>query len=199
MEVLLHTFTPSAVPCITSKTQTHIVQITDVLFNFAPRLGRLFKTSPSNYLVIVNSARGEVWEEYDLKPTLYFYPERDFLGGWWTSKKTKDMLHDEFPGEIKLKPDAYSRVVSQLEKDSRFLCSMEAIDYSLFMLSRKSREHETPGTIRDALGEWEYRFAILDFFTGSKMVKTKLMKAGIGMFGHRDMTTTAPVRPRMTS
>lgn len=174
---------------------TYIVHITDVLFNFAPRLARLFKTSPSNYLVMVNSAQGEGWEEYDLKPTSYFYPERDFLGGRWTSEKTKEMLHDEFPGEIKLTREVYDRVMSQLEKDSVFLCSMEAIDYSLFLLRRKCGEVATPGTVRDASREWEYRFTILDFFTSTKMVRTKLMKVGIGMLGHGDMTITAPVRP----
>jgi Phosphatidylinositol-4-phosphate 5-Kinase len=131
---------------------TYIVHITDVLLNFTPRLGRLFKTSHANHLALDNSARSEGWEEYDLKPKLYFYLERDFLGGWWTSEKTKEMLHDGFPGEIKLMREVYNGVLSQLGKDSEFLCSMEAIDYSLFTLRRKCGEHKKPGTRDERVG-----------------------------------------------
>jgi hypothetical protein len=45
----------------------------------------------------------------------------------------------------------------------------------------------------DSNGEWEYKFTILDFFTSTKMGRTKAMKVGIRVLGHGDMTITAPV------
>jgi hypothetical protein len=48
----------------------------------------------------------------------------------------------------------------------------------------------------DAEGEWEYKFTILDYFTSTKMARTKAMKVGIRALGHGDMTITAPVTRR---
>jgi len=45
----------------------------------------------------------------------------------------------------------------------------------------------------DALGEWEYKFTILDFFVSTKMARTKAMGVGIRMLGHGDMTITTKV------
>lgn len=149
---------------------------------------------------MVNSTSNE-WEDYDLKPTAYFYPERDFLGGRLTSQKTKEKLHDEFPGEITLTREIYDRVLRQLDKDTAFLCDMNVVDYSCFVVQRRvgrissdgTGTTETSGWIIDALGEWEYRFTILDFFTSAKMIRIKAMKVGIDMLGHGDMTITASV------
>jgi len=121
---------------------SHIVHITDALFSFSPRLGRMLKTSPSNFLVMVNSKLGDGWEDYDLKPTNYFFPERDFLGGKLASEKTKEQLHDEFHGEIQLDKEVYELLCKQLDEDSKFLCDMEAIDYSLFVIRRKHGKYE---------------------------------------------------------
>jgi Phosphatidylinositol-4-phosphate 5-Kinase len=181
-----------------------ICRITDALYNFSPRLGRYLRSCSSNFLVMVNEKTGDEWETFDLKPTNYFFPERDFLGGMLTSEKTKEKLHDEFQGEIGLKRKDYDELLSQLEEDSKFLEEMEAIDYSLFVLRRKCGE--VKGTffvleanvdgaevIIDAEGKWEYKFTILDFFTSTKMMRTKAMRFGVGMLGHGDMTITAPV------
>jgi len=100
------------------------------------------KTSPSNFFVMVNSKVGEGWEDYDLKPTNYFFPERDFLGGKLTSEKTKEQLLDEFHGEIQLDKGVYELLCKQLDEDSKFLCHMEAIDYSLFVIRRKHGQFE---------------------------------------------------------
>jgi hypothetical protein len=45
----------------------------------------------------------------------------------------------------------------------------------------------------DALGEWEYKFTILDFFVSTKMTRTKAMRFGVRMLGHGDMTITTKV------
>jgi hypothetical protein len=180
---------------------------TDVLFNFAPRLGRILGTSCSNWLMMENVKEGEGWEDYDLKPTNYFYPERDFLGGKMTSEKTKDKLFNEFEGRIRLRRAGYDALVQQLEEDSEFLCDLKGIDYSLFVLGRRHTPNKegkfwsfamlmyvaASGIVIDSNGEWEYKFTVLDLFTSAKMARTKAMKVGIRALGHGDMTITAPV------
>ena len=84
-----------------------------------------------------NAKEGEGWEDYDLKPTNYFYPERDFLGGKIASEKTKDKLFDEFEGRIPLHREVCDTLLQQLEEDSKFLCDHKVIDYSLFVLRRR--------------------------------------------------------------
>jgi len=96
---------------------------------------------------MVNSKVGEGSEDYDLKPTNFFFPERDFLGGKLTSEKTKQKLHDEFEGEIVLEQEAYNTLLKQLEEDSAFLCDMKAIDYSLFVIRRKYKKQHDDGII----------------------------------------------------
>jgi hypothetical protein len=125
-----------------SHPATYIAHITDVLFNFSPRLGHFLGTSASNFLIMENiqrdSSEGD-WEDYDLKPSDYFFPERDFMGGVLSTEETKEKLHDEFDGTIPLSKGTYDRLVRQLEEDSRFLCQMDVVDYSLFMLRRKHK------------------------------------------------------------
>jgi Phosphatidylinositol-4-phosphate 5-Kinase len=123
-----------------SHPDSKIGHITDALFNFAPRLGQILGTSCSNWLIMENAKVGDGWEDYDLKPTNYFYPERDFLGGKITSEKTKDKLFDEFEGRIRLHRAEYEVLVQQLDEDSQFLCEHKAIDYSLFVLRRRYKQ-----------------------------------------------------------
>jgi hypothetical protein len=87
-----------------------------------------------------NAKEGEGWEDYDLKPTNYFYPERDFLGGKIASEKTKDKLFDEFEGRIPLHREVCDTLLQQLEEDSKFLCYHKVIDYSLFVLRRRHHD-----------------------------------------------------------
>ena len=125
-----------------SHPESEIVHMTDALFNFAPRLGRILRTSPSNFLIMENSREGEGWEDYDLKPTNYFYPERDFLGGKLTSQEHKERLHDIFEGHIDLHAKEYEKLMKSLEEDAQFLSDMEAIDYSLFVIRRKHGKYD---------------------------------------------------------
>jgi len=128
-----------------SHPATYIVHITDVLFNFSPRLGRLLGTSASHFLIMENiqNEDGE-WEDFDLKPSDYFFPERDFMGGALATKETKDKLHDEFEGSVPLESKTYKTLIRQLEDDSRFLCGMDVVDYSLFMIRRKLKDRISP-------------------------------------------------------
>jgi|SRR5579862_3606186 len=125
-----------------SHPESKIVHMTDALYNFSPRLGRILRTSPSNFLIMENSRDGDGWEDYDLKPTNYFYPERDFLGGKLTSQEHKEQLHDIFEGHIELHDREYKALMKTLEEDSKFLCDMEAIDYSLFVIRRRHGKYQ---------------------------------------------------------
>ncbi|KAH8668626.1 hypothetical protein BX600DRAFT_435151 [Xylariales sp. PMI_506] len=74
------------------------------------------------------------WESWDLKPTSYFYPERDVAGGSLTSEATKSRLADEFDGKIRLTLDQAEEFKAQLQKDTKLLADCNAVDYSLFLV-----------------------------------------------------------------
>jgi hypothetical protein len=85
------------------------------------------------------------------------------------------------------------------------LYHIEAINYSLFVERRKPGKYggyslcsshltlDGAAVVLDALGEWEYKFTIPDFFISTKMARTKAMRFGIRMLGHGDMTITTKV------
>lgn len=81
------------------------------------------------------------WESWDLKPTSYFYPERDVAGGALASEATKSRLADEFDGKIHLTLDQAEDFKAQLQKDTKLLADCNAVDYSLFLV-RVSTEGE---------------------------------------------------------
>lgn len=94
----------------------------------------------SNFLVMENvQSEGDGWENYDLKPSNYFFPERDFMGGVLATEETKEKLYDEFDDTIPFTKEVYERLVGQLDEDSRFLCEMDIVDYSLFMIRWKHK------------------------------------------------------------
>ena len=134
-----------------SHPSSYIVHITDCLFTSSPRLGHLLGTSPSHFLIMENiqhtstsngdpQTEEEDWEDYDLKPSEYFFPERDFMGGLLASEETKEKLHDGFEGQVPFTRITFESIVRQLEEDSEFLCQMEVVDYSLFMIRRKYKK-----------------------------------------------------------
>jgi hypothetical protein len=75
-----------------------------------------------------------MWESWDLKPSSYFYPERDVAGGALTSQATKSRLADEFDGKIHLTLDQAEDFKAQLQKDTKLLADCNAVDYSLFLV-----------------------------------------------------------------
>lgn len=74
------------------------------------------------------------WESWDLKPTSYFYPERDIADGRLTSEATKSQLADEFHGKIILTKEQAEEFWRNLEEDTRMLTHYNAVDYSLFLV-----------------------------------------------------------------
>lgn len=79
--------------------------------------------------------RGDVdWENWDLKPTSYFYPERDIADGALTSEATKSQLADEFHDKIRLTKEQADEFFKCLEEDTALLAEHNAVDYSLFLV-----------------------------------------------------------------
>ncbi|KAK3322709.1 hypothetical protein B0H66DRAFT_212926 [Apodospora peruviana] len=129
-----------------SHPRSLLVRICDFLCLSGPSLGRALGLAPSHHIVMDNimygreqaKKRGEAeWESWDLKPTSYFYPERDIADGALTSQATKDQLADEFHDKIILSQEQADEFFSSLEADTKLLAEHNAVDYSLFLVRMK--------------------------------------------------------------
>ncbi|KAK4237932.1 hypothetical protein C8A03DRAFT_15554 [Achaetomium macrosporum] len=187
-----------------------LVRICDFLSAYGPSLGRIFGLAPSHHIVMDNimygreeaKKRGEAeWEHWDLKPTSYFYPERDIAGGALTSEATKSRLADEFHDKIILSREQAEDFFSSLEADTKLLAEHNAVDYSLFLVrmsapgptaasvsspaessmvpSQPPSVPPTPPTWRTGVasadGKYIFRASILDFFWAKHKVHAKFM------------------------
>ncbi|KAI1080361.1 SAICAR synthase-like protein [Whalleya microplaca] len=128
-----------------------LVHITDFLESTHKSIGSLLGLAPSHHIVMENILYGQdqepedgtprlKWESWDLKPTSYFYPERDVAGGALASQATKSKLADEFYDKIRLSKEQAAEFKQQLEQDTMLLADCNAVDYSLFLV-RVSTTH----------------------------------------------------------
>ncbi|KAH6653184.1 hypothetical protein BKA67DRAFT_568812 [Truncatella angustata] len=208
-----------------------LVRITDFLACSQRSLGSLFGFAPSHHIVMENILYGQEgydddgskpkWDFWDLKPTSYFYPERDVAGGVLTSEATKSKLADEFNGKIKLTLDQAEDFKAQLQKDTKLLASCNAVDYSLFLVrisadsAAELEESNVEAVVPDAPpfappgppswrtgvtssdGKEVYRAAILDFFWAKHTPHAKAMTGLINTYnlvheqGPMSLTTTS--------
>lgn len=171
-----------------------VVRILDSLY--APGLvaGKLLKLAPPHHIVMENlmhgkseaKYRGEEWQSWDLKPTSYFYPERDIANGKLVSEETKKHLLDEFEDKIVLKRSQAEEFWRQLEEDTGFLAEHNAVDYSLFLVRVKTTEgknnlvnegedYSWRTGVRSANGKYLYRAAVLDFFWAKHKTHARAM------------------------
>lgn len=74
------------------------------------------------------------WETWDLKPTTYFFPERDIAAGKLTSEATKSRLADKFDDKLILNRSDAKDFMNQLKDDTKILEEANAVDYSLFLV-----------------------------------------------------------------
>ncbi|KAJ9652357.1 hypothetical protein H2198_008396 [Neophaeococcomyces mojaviensis] len=74
------------------------------------------------------------WETWDLKPTTYFFPERDIASGKLASEATKSRLADEFNDKLVLTAEQAKTFMNQLRQDTDLLREANAVDYSLFLV-----------------------------------------------------------------
>ncbi|KAI0398017.1 SAICAR synthase-like protein [Xylariaceae sp. FL0594] len=131
-----------------------LVRITDMLERTHKSIGEFLGLAPSHHIVMENILYGQdhapadgqerKWESWDLKPTSYFYPERDIAGGALTSEATKSKLADKFDDKVKLTKADAARFRELLEKDTRLLADNNAVDYSLFLVRISDAEAPNP-------------------------------------------------------
>jgi hypothetical protein len=210
-----------------------LVRITDFLQCVQHSIGTLFGLAPSHHIVMENIMYGKdkdqrkneqgesMWQNWDLKPMSYFYPERDIAGGALASEATKSKLADEFNDKILLTLDQAEEFKLQLGKDTKLLADCNAVDYSLFLVRIPTKQTNPPeqpaGTsppaeppfappkppswrtgVPSADGEYVYRAAVLDFFWAKHKVHAKAMTGLINTYnaidkkGPMSVTTEAP-------
>jgi hypothetical protein len=196
-----------------------LVRITDLLHSPTTTLGAIIGAAPSHHLVMENILYGKSacakhhqvkWETYDLKPSSYFYPERDVAGGMLASESVKDRLIDEFPDKIRVTIDQKEELVAQLSRDSKILQSNNAVDYSLFLVRYPADLEDVPAPpgrastwrngVRSLDGQWIYRAIILDFFWSKDALQAQTLTGLVKLFnalkwgkdhGPMSITTTA--------
>ncbi|KAI0165370.1 SAICAR synthase-like protein [Hypoxylon sp. FL1284] len=127
-----------------SNPSSLLVRITDFLESSHLSVGVLLGLAPSHHIIMENILYGQSeesqgdgaskWESWDLKPTSYFFPERDIAGGALASEATLSKLADEFNDKIRLSEADAVKFKSQLEKDTQLLADCNAVDYSLFLV-----------------------------------------------------------------
>ena len=183
-----------------------LVRITDLLFSPYPTLGSALGTAPSHHIVMENILYGKSsctkddqkrWETYDLKPTDYFYPERDIAGGRLAPESVKERLTDEFNDKVRVTVDEKEELVAQLARDTKILKDSNAVDYSLFIVrypaSLSSAENGNvpapPGrqsSWRSGLasrdGKWIYRAILLDFFWAKDSLQAEVLTGFVNSF-----------------
>lgn len=189
-----------------------LVRITDFLACPHPSLGGILGLAPTHHIVMENlllgqseaqSSGGEKWQTFDLKPSSYFFPERDIAGGNLSTQATKDRLVDKFDDKILLTRSEADELLAQLEEDTRLLEQSNTVDYSLFLVRiplstpqnpfASEDDHDnapeppknpplappSPPTwrtgVRSADGKYVFRAVILDFFWAKHKVHAKLM------------------------
>ncbi|KAI0895306.1 SAICAR synthase-like protein [Annulohypoxylon nitens] len=127
-----------------------LVRITDFLESTHQSIGVLLGLAPSHHIIMENVLYGKPhddqensnpkWEAWDLKPTSYFFPERDIAGGALASEATKSKLADEFNDKILLSDAQATQFKRQLENDTLLLANCNAVDYSLFLVRISSAD-----------------------------------------------------------
>ena len=186
-----------------------IIRICDFLECPYTTIGGLLGFAPTHHIVMENILYGQEesdkrenvqWETWDLKPTSYFFPERDIAGGMLTSEATKSRLADKFKDKIVLKKEQADDFLRQLSEDTAFLAKCNTVDYSLFLVRIRTNaedpladpsleDHVIPSDppfapppppswrtgFPSSDGQNVFRAAILDFFWAKHKVQPILM------------------------
>ena len=197
-----------------------LVRICDFLASAYYPLGSLLGLAPTHHIVMENILYGQdaaaseatdaEWENWDLKPTSYFFPERDIAAGKLASEATKSRLADKFDGKILLTQAQADELLAQLAADTKLLAECNAVDYSLFLVRITTANQNPfadpqnsedagelvpdeppfvpPGPpswrtgVTSADGKHIFRAAVLDFFWAKHKVQPRVMTALINLW-----------------
>jgi hypothetical protein len=139
---------------VESSPTSLLIRITDFLGWANISLGGMLGIVPNYHIVMENllvgrdeaaaSSGTDTWQTWDLKPTSYFFPERDIANGKLTSAATKSKLADTFDDKIVLTQSERENFLSQLENDTALLAQHKAVDYSLFLVRIPLSEPQNP-------------------------------------------------------
>lgn len=179
-----------------------LVRITDMAYTPLATLGGILGLAPTHHIVMENLLFGkdldsakDKWETYDLKPSSYFFPERDIADGQLAPDSVLDKLIDEFPGKVVVSEDQKRLLIDLLSADTKLLAENNAVDYSLFLVrfpgpnarsspSSVSNIKARAGPWRhgadDADGTWTYRAVVLDFFWARHKFQAQVMTGLVG-------------------
>lgn len=191
-----------------------LVRITDFLKSPFTTIGAILRLTPAHHIIMENvlcdrpseADVGQKWETYDLKPIDYFYPERDLLPETLVREDVLDRLVDVFEDKIRLTKPQYNELRQTIDQDTAFLQSVNAVDYSLFLV--RFPANQTPGKtvgrvdpwregITSTDGRWKYRAVLLDFFWAKHKLHAQALTGVVqtfnvvGRFGPMSITTTA--------
>lgn len=214
---------------MSTNSDSLLVRIYDFLAVERSSLGSVLNLAPTHHIVMENIFYGREkiatddegsMEFWDLKPTSYFFPERDIAQGRLTSEATKSKLADKFDDKIILTKDHADALMAQLAEDTRLLAECNAVDYSLFLirikLSEDTRNPFRDPPIDDSLGplvppsppSWRtgipssdgvhiFRMAVLDFFWAKHKMQPRIMTGLVKIWnvfnnqGPMSITTTS--------
>lgn len=207
-----------------------LCRIYALLSSTGPALGLALGTAPGDHVVMSNllynpahpssnlsnpssGSHDTKWETFDLKPTSYFFPERDVAGGMLASEATKSRLADHYEGKILLSRKQARNFVQTLEEDTRVLAEGNAVDYSLFLVRREvAPMNEDPfadppnadhadsdwqAGVTSADGKYMFRAAVLDFFWAKHKTQPRVLSFLVKTYnlamnhGEMSITTTA--------
>ncbi|KAK0391478.1 hypothetical protein NLU13_0979 [Sarocladium strictum] len=198
---------------MTQEPQSLLVRITDMVYSPQPSLGGMLGFAPTHHIVMENLLHGQEtaeheeegersgssWETYDLKPSDYFFPERDLANGKLAPESVKAKLIDEFPDKVRVKEADKKLLMEQLKSDTNILASHKAVDYSLFLVRYPGPNRRGAGQqdiltpvgsdrgnswrsgIDDVDGQWTYRCIVLDFFWAKHKTRAKIMTMLVGL------------------
>jgi hypothetical protein len=173
-----------------------LVRITDLLHAPLSAIGIALGTAPSHHIVMENilygksacsAQRQKDWETFDLKPSDYFFPERDIAGGHLAPESVKERLIDTFPDKVRVGVDEKEALVYALTQDTKILADANAVDYSLFLVrypfvpDAETIPHP-PGLasawrkgVVSSDQKWVYRAVLLDFFWARDALQAKTL------------------------
>ena len=198
-----------------------LVRICDFLAGPYFTIGSLLGLAPTHHIIMENILYGQSeakelggpkWEYWDLKPTSYFYPERDIAQGSLTSDATKDRLADKFEDKMVLSREQARDFMLILEEDTQLLADCNAVDYSLFLvriaIESQNPFHDhassalgvlpndppfippSPPTwrtgVKSADGKHVFRASILDFFWAKHKAQPQFMTGLIKLYNKVD-------------
>lgn len=193
-----------------------LCRITSFLEYMQTSVGHALGLAPGHHIIMENILYGKnvdesKWENFDLKPMSYFYPERDVAGGKLTSESTKSKLADDFNDKVLRTLDQAEDFIAKLEKDTKLLAHCNAVDYLLFLVQIPYNKAADPGSstggkavtpktppfvppeppswrtgVRSADGRYIYRAAVLDFFWAKHKTHAKAMTGLISAYNVLD-------------